>query len=137
MPLNQLPSSFPHMEQSPRIGVPGMVQQPTTNLLSLLVDTAFGFIAGLMVFFGPMPVIAYGTHLAMDLMKQTGYGSGPLAMYGFTAAPYVILLPIGGFALKELASVRSIKGFFYFAAAILIGFALAFFTRGSFAQLLQ
>lgn len=113
-------------------------QDSSTNLLNILVDIAFGFIAGLMIFFGPMPVIAYGTHLATELLKQTGYGSGPMASLGIaSAAPYVIIAPVGGFALKHLASVRSLKGFAFFAGAILAGIAIAFVTKGYFATLIK
>jgi hypothetical protein len=82
-------------------------------------------------------VITYGTHLAMELVKQTGYGSGPLASFGFSAAPYVVLAPVGGFALKELASVRSLRGFAYFVAAVLIGVVIAFVTKGYFVTVIK
>ena len=133
MPLGEMPGSMSGLPQMPMMGVP----QPTTNLLNILVDIAFGFAGGLMIFFGPMPVITYGTHLAEMLLKQTGYGSGPLASFGFSAAPYVVLAPVGGFALKELASVRSLKGFAYFAAAVLVGIAIAFVTKGYFSTVIH
>jgi hypothetical protein len=126
---------MPGLPNVPMMGA--MQQQPATNLLSLLVDVAFGFIGGLMIFFGPMPVIEYGTHLAMILIKQTGYGSSPFASIGFSAAPYVVLAPVGGFALKEIASVRSIRGFLYFAAAVLIGLAIAYVTKGYFTTVIK
>ena len=91
-----------------------------------------------MIFFGPQPVIAYGTHLATELIKMTGYGSGPFASLGIaSAAPYVILAPVGGFALKELAGIRSLKGFAYFAGALIAGFTIAFVTKGYFATLIK
>ncbi len=143
MPLGQMPGSMggSGLPQMPTgmSNVAGMwTQEPQTNLLNILVDVAFGFVGGLMIFFGPMPIIQYGTHLATDLMKQFGAGAGPLASFGIaSAAPYVILAPVGGFALKQLASVRSIKGFAYFAASVLVGVAIAFFTKGYFAPLMQ
>ena len=141
MPLNQMPGNISGgMPQMPA-GMPmfgGMAQQqPTTNLLNILVDIAFGFVGGLMIFFGPMPVITYGTQLATTLIKQTGYGSGPFASFGFSAATYVVLAPVGGFALKELASVRSLRGFAYFAAGIIAGLAIAYFTKSYFTPLIH
>jgi hypothetical protein len=128
--MPQMPAGMPM--------VGGMGQQDSTNLLNILVDIAFGFAGGLMIFFGPQPVITYGTHLAMDLLKQTGYGSGPLAAFGLaSAAPYVVLAPVGGFALKELAAVRSIRSFAFFAVSVLIGLAIAYFTQGYFAPLIH
>jgi len=115
----------------------GMQQASTTNLLSILIDIAFGFAGGLIIFFGPEPVIKYGTHLAMEIMKQTGYGASPFMSLGLSAAPYVVLAPIGGLALKELASVRSLRGFAYFAAAVLVGLAIAFVTKGYFATVIR
>jgi hypothetical protein len=38
---------------------------------------------------------------------------------------------------KQLASVRSLKGFAYFAAAVIAGFAIAFFGQGYFAGVMH
>jgi hypothetical protein len=119
-------------------GTPMMGQESGTNLLSILVDVAFGFVAGLIIFFGFQPVIEYGSKLAEQLFNMTPQGA-QMAQFGMAAtyAPYVILAPIGGLVLKELASVRSIKSFAIFAAAILAGLAIAFFTQGYFGPLIK
>jgi hypothetical protein len=135
MPLDQLPGSVPKMPHFPNMT--GNPVEPTTNLLNLIVDVTFGFIGGLIIFFGALPVIKAGEHLAMELIKQTGYGSSPFASFGFTAAPYIVLAPVGGFALKEIASVRSIRGFLYFIAAVFLGLVIAYFTKGYFAQFIK
>ena len=107
----------------------GQSQGP--NLLSIITDVAFGFVGGLMLFVGFSEVITYGSKLAMQLIKTTGYGQ-QMAMFGgaATAAPYIVLAPLAGIVGKQLSAVRSIKGFAYFAAAVLVGVALAFFTKG-------
>jgi hypothetical protein len=137
MPLDQMTGSMPKAPQVSEMHMMMRDQASSTNLLNILFDIAFGFVGGLMYFFGPQAVLAYGTQLAMALIKQTGYGQGPLASFGFTAAPYVILLPIGGFSLKELASVRTIRGFLYFLGAVLIGIAIAYVTKGYFATIIK
>lgn len=117
-------------------GMPGM-HQSETNLFSILVNMAFGFVAGLMVFLGPKEVLEYGSVLATEVIKATGYGS-QLAQFGITtAAPYVVLAPLGGLVVKELSSVRSVKGFLYFGAAVFAGFAIAFIAQGYFATLIS
>ncbi len=109
-----------------------------TNLLSISINLAFGFVLGLMVFLGVAEVIAYGTLLAEKLLALSGYGQ-QMAAFGFatTAAPYIVLAPIAGMVVKQLASVRSIKGFAYFAAAVLVGFAAAYFAQGYIAATLM
>ena len=117
-------------------GIPGM-NQSETNLFSILVNMAFGFVAGLMVFLGAKEVLNYGSTLATEIIKTTGYGS-QLAQFGITtAAPYLVLAPLGGLVVKEFSSVRSIKGFAYFAAAVFAGFATAFIAQGYFATLIS
>ncbi len=108
-----------------------------TNLLSILINLAFGFVAGLMLFLGVGEVLAYGSSLAAQLIKLTGYGQ-QMAAFGLatTAAPYIVLAPIAGLVVKQLASVRSIKGFAYFAAAILVGLAVAYFAQGYISTLI-
>ena len=108
-------------------------QNQGTNLLNILVDIAFGFVAGLIVFLGFNEVITYGEQLATSLLEKTGYGA-QMGAFGFAtaAAPYIILAPIAGFTLRHLASIRSIKGFLFFAGAIGVGFAIAFFTQEYF-----
>jgi hypothetical protein len=108
-----------------------------TNLLSILTNAAFGFVAGLMVLFGPKEVIAYGTKLAGEIMQLVGYGQ-QMAAFGFatTAAPYIILAPIAGMVLRQLASVRSLKSFAYFAVAAIAGGAAAYFSQEYFKTLI-
>src|SRR4051812_9501434 len=102
-------------------------QQQGTNLLSVLLNLAFGFVLGLMIFLGPKEVIAYGSKLASDLLKLSGEG-GQMASMGFavSAAPFVVITPIAGLVAKELSSVRTLKAFGYFAAAVVAGIAVAF-----------
>lgn len=128
MNMPNMPAGMPMM--------PGM-HQSETNLLSVLVNLAFGFFAGLMIFLGASQVIAYGSSLAGELLKMTG--GQQMGAFGFaaTAAPYIVLGPIAGLMLKELASVRSIKSFAYFVAAVLGGFAIAFVSKGYFATLIS
>ena len=116
-------------------GMPGA--DDGINLLSILINLAFGFIGGLMIFLGPMEVLAYGSKLAAQILELTGYGS-QMSAFGFatTAAPYVVIAPIGGMVLKQLAAVRSIKSFAFFAVAALIGVAVAFFAQTYIASLM-
>lgn len=103
-----------------------------TNLLSILINTAFGFVGTLMILIGWVKVIAYGSHLATQLLDVVGYGAN---MGGFgiaTAAPYIVLAPIVGLVVKELAGVKSLKSFAYFAAAVAAGALIAFLTQGYF-----
>ncbi len=114
----------------------GGFDQGGPNLLSILLDIAFGFVAGLMVFVGFQEVIAYGSKLAEQIFALSPMGS----MGGFglaSAAPYIVLAPIAGMVLKELASVRSLKSFAFFAGSVLVGFIAAFISAGYFATLMQ
>jgi len=117
--------------------MPSGMQGGGTNLWSIILNIAFGFVAGLMVFMGVPHVLAYGSQLASEIMKQVGYGQ---QMGGFglaaSAAPYIVIAPIAGLVVKELSSVRSLKSFGYFAAAVLVGFAIAFATQGYFASVM-
>src|SRR4051812_6275199 len=92
---------------NPMMGAMG-TQEQGPNLLSILINLAFGFIAGLMLFLGFQHVIAYGSKLASDLIKLSGYGQ-QMAAFGVatTAAPFVVIAPIAGMFAKQLASVRS------------------------------
>ncbi len=129
--------NFPNMNSMP--GPSGFGQDHSeTNLLSIVINLVFGFVLGLMIFIGPKEVIAYGTKLAGDLMKLTGYGQ-QMAAFGFatTAAPYVVLTPIVGMVARQLSSVRSLKSFGYFAVAVIVGCAIAFFSRGYFITLIS
>ncbi len=109
-----------------------------TNLLSILINLAFGFVAGLMIFIGWKEVITYGSKLASDLLSITGSSASMGAFGGITtAAPYVILAPLVGLVAKELAGVRSLKSFGYFAAAVLAGALVAFLTKGYFLGVMQ
>ena len=113
------------------------MQESENNLLSILINIAFGFVAGLMIFLGIKPVISYGSELADAFIKMTGYGQ-QMTGFGFaSAAPFVVLAPLGGMVLKQLSSVRSIKGFTYFMLAVLAGAAIAFVTQGYFAHLIS
>ena len=112
-------------------------QDDRPNLLSILINLTFGFIAGLMFFFGPKDVIAYGSKLAGELMKMAGQGA-QMAQFGFaSAAPYVVLAPILGIFGKQLSSIRSLKGFGFFAAAVIVGLAAAYFSQGYFVSLMK
>ena len=104
-----------------------------TNLLEVLINLAFGFVAGLMFFIGPGEVIAYGSKLAGDLMELTGYGK-QMSAFGLatTAAPYIILAPIAAMVFRQLAAVRSLKSFMYFIITVLIGAAAAYFGQSYF-----
>jgi len=102
-----------------------------TNLLSISINIIFGLVAGLMFFIGFTEVIEYGSKLATQLIKLSGYGQ-QMATYGFaiSAAPYLVLAPIVGIVGKQLSSVRSLKGFLYFSLAILAGVAVAYLVQG-------
>src|SRR4051812_36244797 len=93
-------------------GMPPMMggMNQGTNLLSIIINIAFGFVAGLMVFLGTKEVIEYGTKLAGDLLTMSGYGK-QMSSFGMatTALPYIVLTPIVGMVGKQLASVRSLK----------------------------
>ncbi len=109
-----------------------------TNLLNILIDVAFGFVGGLMIFIGPKEVLTYGSKLAGDIIKLTGYGEH-LGAFGFaaTAAPYVVIGPILGMVARQLSSVRSLKSFYYFAAAAIVGCIIAYFSQGYFITLVS
>ncbi len=109
-----------------------------TSLLSILVNMAFGFVAGLMFFFGPKEVIAYGSELAGEIINLAGYRGGQMAAYGFAtmAAPYILLAPLGGMVVRQLSSVRNLKSFAYFAAAVLVGIGGAYLSQGYFSTLI-
>lgn len=113
-------------------------QEQGTSLLSILINLAFGFVAGLMLLLGPKEVIAYGSTLASDLLKLSGYGQ-QMAAFGFatTAAPYIVLAPIVGMVARQLSSVRSLRSFAFFAAAVLAGGIAAFFAQGYFKALIS
>jgi hypothetical protein len=121
------------MHMNPMIGVGG-----ENSLLSILINLAFGFVAGLMVFIGFSEVLAFGTTLAEQLLALSGYGQ-QMAAFGIatTAAPYVILAPIAGMVVKQLAGVRSLKSFAFFAAAVLVGVAAAYFSQGYIVSLIE
>jgi|SRR3989344_3064729 len=127
------------INMNPMMASPGSFGQDAggTNLLSILINLAFGFVSGLMIFIGPKEVIAHGSKLAADLIKLSGYGQ-QMAAFGFatTAAPYVVLAPIVGMVLRQLASVRSLKSFAFFAVAVIVGFAVSYFSYGYIAALL-
>ena len=114
------------------------MQEQGTNLLEILINLAFGFAAGLIIFLGFKEVIAYGTKLATELFKMTPQGQ-QMAAFGMAAsyAPYVVLAPLGGMAVKQLTSVRSFRSFAYFVAAVALGITIAFFTQGYFAAMMH
>ncbi len=102
-----------------------------TNLFDILVNLAFGFIGGLMLFLGPKEVIDWGSKIVTDMMGQrTG------AMGLATFAPYVVLAPIGGLVVKQLTNVRSLKSFAFFAVAVIVGLAAAYFSQDYFQTLM-
>ena len=102
------------------------------NLYSIIINVAFGFVLGLIVFVGFGEVLTYGAKLAGDLIKLSGYGQ-QMTAFGIatTAAPYVVLAPLGALVAKQLSSVRSVKGFAFFAAAVLVGMVGAYFGHAS------
>jgi hypothetical protein len=112
-------------------------KQPETNLWSIIINIAFGFVLGLVIFVGPKEVIEYGSKLASDLIKLTGYGQ-QAAAFGFatSAAPFIILAPLGGIVVKQLSSVRTLKSFTYFASAVIFGMAIVYFARDYFTTLM-
>ncbi len=124
------------MSNMARAGGFGVIQPQDqgTNLWSIILNIAFGFVIGLMIFIGAKQIINYGSKLATMFIKMSGYGK-PAAMFGFSgfasAAPYIVLAPLGGIVIKQLSSVKTLKGFGYFAAAVIVGSAIAFFTKGS------
>lgn len=112
-------------------GMPGMSgMEQGTNLLNIIINLAFGFVIGLMVFWGPKEVISVGSKLAENIISLTGYGK-QMGAFGFatTALPYVILTPIAGIVVRELSRIRSLKVFGYFILAVAVGFVIAFFTQ--------
>jgi hypothetical protein len=121
---------------NPLMGMAGGMDEGP-NLLSIIINVLFGFIGGLMIFIGPAIVVAYGSTLAAKLIKLSGYGQ-QMAAFGFatTAAPYIVLAPIAGIVAKQLSSVRSLKGFAYFALAVLAGVAVAFVAQGYIVSLM-
>jgi hypothetical protein len=116
----------------------GMGGDNGINLLSIIINIIFGFVAGLMLFLGVQEVLTYGSKLASDLIKLSGYGQ-QMAMFGLatTAAPYIVLAPVAGLVLKQLTAVRSIKTFAFFVGAVLLGLAAAFFSQGYFSTLIH
>jgi len=104
------------------------------NLWSIILNVAFGFVAGLIVFIGFKEVIEQGTKIAESILSMTGMGD-QMGGFGFatSAAPYLIVAPIAGMVVRELSSVRSLKGFAIFALAVAIGFVIAFLTKSYFA----
>lgn len=114
----------------PLQGMMGMQQESNTNLLSVLINIAFGYILGLAIFLGLHEVISYGSKLAGELIKLTGYGQ-QMQMFGLatSAAPYIVLAPLGGMVVKQLSSVRSLKSFAYFVLAVLAGVSAAYLTQ--------
>ena len=113
-------------------GMNGMMgREDGPNLFSILVNIAFGYAAGLIIFLGFKEVLTLGSGYATDILKATGYGQ---QMGGFgiaSAAPYIVLAPLAGLVVKQLTSVRTIKGFLYFACAVALGVGIAFLTKGN------
>lgn len=121
MPPMNFPASMPMMHQ-----------ESETNLLSILINIAFGFVAGLIIFLGFKEVIAYGTALAQELFQMSPQGQQMAAFsMAATYAPYIVLAPLTGMVLKQLSSVRSLKGFGFFLAAFGAGIGLAFLAKGT------
>lgn len=121
-------------------GMPMMMQKPQSdfNLLVILIDIAFGFVAGLIIFLGFTHVLSFGTKLADQLVKLSPQGAAMGMFGGATSyATYIVLVPLAGVVAKQLASVNSLKRFGYFALAILGGFAIAFLTQGYFAAMMK
>jgi hypothetical protein len=128
-----------HMDplQSGMMGMPGGGMGQSTNLLSIIINIIFGFVIGLAVFWGLKEVIAAGKQIAENLFELSGYGK-QMSSFGFATniAPYVVLTPIVGMVVRQLTSVRSLKSFGYFAAALVAGFILAFFLQAYLKTLL-
>ena len=120
-----------------QMGMQGMPGESETNLLSIILNAAFGFVAGLVYLFGLQEVIAYGSELAASIIKTTGAGQQMGPYGGFiAAAPYIVLAPLVGLVAKQLSSVRSLKSFAYFVLAVAGGFAIAFVTQSYFSTLI-
>lgn len=101
------------------------------NLLSIIINVAFGFVIGLVVFLGLQETLALGTKYAEELLNLVGFNN-QMGGFGFTSyAPYIIGAPIAGMVVKELSSVRSLKSFAYFAAAVAVGFTISFLVKGN------
>lgn len=110
--------------------MPGMPGEGI-NLWNILINIAFGFVIGLMIFLGIKETITYGTKLAKSLLALSGQGQ--MGVYGFaSAAPYIILAPLAGLVVKQLSAVRTLKSFLFFAGAAIVGIIIAYFTKGSF-----
>ncbi|TSC68779.1 MAG: hypothetical protein G01um101456_501 [Parcubacteria group bacterium Gr01-1014_56] len=122
----------------PMMMVGGFGGDDGVNLFSISVNILFGFVAGLMLFIGVGEVLAYGSTLAEQLIKLTGYGA-QMAQFGFatTAAPYIVLAPLGGLAVKQLSAVRTLKSFAFFAGAVIVGVAAAFLSQGYVSTLMH
>ena len=116
--------------------MPGAHDQGT-NLLEILINIAFGFVVGLIIFLGWKEVIAAGSNLATQLFNMSPQGQ-QMAAFGMAAnyAPYVVLAPLGGMVVKQLTAVRSLKTFAYFVLAVLLGIAIAFFAKGYIAAMM-
>lgn len=113
------------------------LHEPETNLWSIILNAVFGFLLGVILIFGLREVIDYGTKLAQQALKLSGYGQEFAAMGISTAAPYVVLAPIGATVVKQLSSVRSLKSFGYFVASALAGLAIAFVMKGYLSTLIK
>ncbi len=116
---------------------PMMQQEQGTNLLQIIINIAFGFVAGLVIFVGFDPVIHYGTKLANEVLKLSPQAQ-EMAAFGMASsyASYVVIVPLIGLVGKQLASVRSLKSFAYFLAAVIAGLVIAFVTKGYFTTLM-
>ncbi len=109
-----------------------------TNLFSILINVAFGFIIGLMLFLGFKETIDFGSKLAANIIKLTGMGQQMGSYGGFVSfAPYIVIAPIGGLVVKQLSAVRSIKSFAFFALAVIVGLVIAFLGQGYFKSLIS
>lgn len=103
------------------------------NLFDILVNVAFGFIAGMILFLGFKEVIDFGTKIAGNLAgPQMSMAPGGLASY----ASYIVIAPIGGLVVKQLTAVRSLKSFAFFAVAVIVGLVIAYFSQGYFKALM-
>jgi hypothetical protein len=106
-----------------------MYNDDRPSLLTIIVDILFGFAIGLVYFWGVKEALHYGTALANKYIAMALPPQAAALSIG-SYVPYVVFAPLAGFALRDVASVRSIKHFIVFIGCLAIGFAAAFFVQG-------
>ncbi len=101
------------------MGMLGGVEEGT-NLFSIIVNLAFGFVGGLMLFLGPQEIIAYGSELAEKLLKLTGYGQQMAVMWAqMTGRPSQVALIRFSTRIQNESPEKAISRLKNFATAAL------------------